>query len=112
MIETAVDDLIGSSEALIAALDAQDIEAIEGALPAFGASLAALKSSGKSSGKPSGGRERSPGLSASLEQALKLADVARIRVHYLADRTRQQIDMLATAAGRFDCTPATYARPR
>ena len=108
MIETAVDALIGSSEALIAALDAQDIEAIEGALPTFGASLAALKSSGK----PSGGRERSPGLSARLEQAFKLADVARIRVHYLADRTRQQIDMLATAAGRFDCTPATYARPR
>lgn len=108
MIETAVDDLIASSEALIAALDAQDIEAIEGALPAFGASVAALKSSGKSSS----GRQRPPGLSARLEQALKLADAARIRVRYLADRTQQQIDMLATAAGRFDCTPATYARSR
>lgn len=104
MSQGAVDDLIGSSEALIAALDAQDIEAIEGALPAFGASIAALKSPGV--------WQQAPGLSARLEQALKLADAARVRVRYLADRTQQQIDLLATAAGRFDCTPATYTRPR
>jgi hypothetical protein len=104
MSQDAIDRLIGSSEALIAAIDAQDIEAIEGALPAFGASVAALKTPGH--------WQRSPGHSARLEQARQLADAARIRVRYLADRTQQQIDLLATAAGRFDCTPATYARPR
>ena len=104
MTEAAIDRLIGSSEALVAALDAHDIDAIEGALPAFGASIEQLKSSG--------GWQRSPELSARLARALALADAARTRVRYLADRTTQQIDMLATAAGRFDCTPATYARPR
>ncbi|RYD95475.1 MAG: hypothetical protein EOP61_19695 [Sphingomonadales bacterium] len=88
MNEAAIDRLIASSEALIAALDAQDIDAIEGALPAFGASVQALKSPG--------GWQRSPGFSARLEQALALADAARTRVRYLADRTQQHIDMLAT----------------
>lgn len=103
MNQAAVDRLIGSSEALIAALDAHDIDAIEAAIPAFGESVALLKS-------PGGGLP-SPGLPARLEKALALADAARARVRYLADRTQQRIDMLATAAGRFDCTPATYGRP-
>lgn len=100
MNEDAVDRLIGSSEALIAALDAHDIDAIEAALPAFGESVAALKSPGV--------LHRTPGLQARLAEAMSLADAARARVRYLADRTQQRIDMLANAAGRFDCTPATY----
>ena len=104
MTEAAVDGLIASSEALIAAFDAHDIEAIEAALPAFGQSVAALKSPGV--------LNRTPGLSVRLAEAMKLADAARARVRYLADRTQQRIDMLATAAGRFDCTPAVYGRPR
>ena len=104
MNEAAVDGLIVSSEALIAAFDAHDIEAIEAALPAFGQSIAALKSPGV--------LHKTPGLSARLAEAMKLADAARARVRYLADRTQQRIDMLATAAGRFDCTPATYGRGR
>lgn len=100
MNEAVVDRLIGSSEALIAAFDAHDINAIEAALPAFRQSIAALKSPGSFS--------KTPGLLARLAEAMKLADAARVRVHYLADRTQQRIDMLATAAGRFDCTPATY----
>ncbi|KKC25290.1 hypothetical protein [Sphingomonas sp. SRS2] len=104
MTEAAVDGLIASSEALIAALDAHDIEAIEAALPLFGQSVAALKSPGVFN--------KTPGLSARLAEAMKLADSARARIRYLADRTQQRIDMLATAAGRFDCTPATYANTR
>lgn len=104
MSEAAVDGLIASSEALIAALDAHDIEAIEAALPVFRQSVAALKSPG--------GFNRTPGLSARLGEAMKLADSARARVRYLADRTQQRIDMLASAAGRFDCTPAVYGRNR
>lgn len=104
MNEASVDRVIGSSEALIAAFDANDIEAIEAALPAFGQSIAALKSPGVFS--------KTPGLSSRLTEAMELADAARARVRYLADRTQQRIDMLATAAGRFDCTPAVYRRPR
>ncbi|KQX26121.1 MULTISPECIES: hypothetical protein [unclassified Sphingomonas] len=103
MNERAVEDLIASSEALIAALDAHDIDAIETALPAFGRSVEAL-------GAP-GDWTTSPGVRARLEEAMRLADGARARVRYLADRTQQRIDMLAVAAGRFDCTPATYGRP-
>jgi len=102
--EAAIDHLIASSEALIASLDAQDIEAIESTLPAFDKSVQHVKSVGA--------WEQSPETSARLTRALSLADAARTRVRYLADRTQQQIDLLATAAGRFDCAPATYGRPR
>lgn len=98
----AVDDIIGSSEALIAALDAHDIDAIEAALPAFGRSVEILR-------KP-GDWQRSPGLHARFEKAAALVDTALFKARYQADRTQQHMDMLAAAAGRFDCTPATYSR--
>jgi len=103
MTDLAVEGLIASSEALIAALDAHDIDAIETALPAFGRGVDALR----------GARSvpATPGSRARLEEAMRLADAARTRVRYLTDRTQQRIDLLANAAGRFDCTPATYARP-
>nr|WP_047169465.1 hypothetical protein [Sphingomonas sp. Y57] len=103
MSHSVVDDLILSSEALIAALDTHDIDAIEAALPALARSVAALDTIDRA--------RLSPQLRARLEEAMHLADGARARVRYLADRTRQQIDLLAVAAGRFDCTPATYGRP-
>lgn len=98
----AVDSIIGSSEALIAALDAHDIDAIEAALPAFGRSVEALKNPGD--------WERSPGLRSRFEEAASLVDAALFKVRYLGDRTQQRIDILAAATGRFDCTPSTYAR--
>ena len=98
----AVNGIIASSEALIAALDAHDIVAIETSLKAFGDSVATIRSVGN--------WERSPELSARLSEALRLADAARTRVRYLADSNRQQLDMLAMAAGRFDHTPVTYGR--
>ena len=104
MSKAAIDSLIESSEALIAALDRHDIDAIEGALTLFGESVRQVKSSG--------GWQRSPELSARVRDALKLADAARTRVRVLADRTQQRIDLLAAAAGRFDVTPVTYSRPR
>ncbi|MES2498878.1 MAG: hypothetical protein V4618_22405 [Pseudomonadota bacterium] len=103
MNDLAVEGLIASSEALIAALDAHDIDAIETALPAFGRGVEALRV--PDAVLPS------PGARARLEEAMRLADAARTRVRYLTDRTQQRIDLLANAAGRFDCTPATYARP-
>lgn len=103
MSGSALDGLIGSSEALIAALDANDVDAIEAALPALRRCVEALKSPGA--------QNWSPGLRARVEQALGVSDAARARIRYLSDRTQQRLDMLAAAAGRFDCTPATYGRP-
>ena len=104
MSEVVVERLILSSEALIAALDSHDIDAIEDAVAAFGQSVEALK--------VPGGWPQTANPPARLAEALKLADAARARVRYLSDRTRQRIDMLAVATGRFDCTPATYGRQR
>lgn len=100
--EAVIDRVIESSEALIAAFDAHDIDAIEAALPAFGSSVGALKTPGA--------WQQAPGLFARLEKAMALADVARTRALCLADHNRQRIDLLAAAAGRFDATPATYGR--
>ena len=52
--EAAVERMIASSEALIAALDAHDIQAIETTIASFGESVEQLKSSGS--------WQRSPGL--------------------------------------------------
>ena len=104
MSEVVVERLILWSEALIAALDSHDVDALEAAMPLFGETVEALKTLRD--------RPRSTALSPRLTEALKLADAARARVRYLSDRTQQRIDMLAVAAGRFDCTPATYGRPR
>jgi len=98
----AIDHVIESSEALIAAFDAQDIDAIETALPAFASSVEALKTPGA--------LRQAPGLFARVEEAVALADAARTRALCLADHSRQRIDLLAAAAGRFDATPATYGR--
>jgi hypothetical protein len=102
--EAAVDRLIAASEALIAALDRHDVEAIERALPEFDESVRQLKSSSD--------WKRSPELLARLKQARALTSAARTRVRYLADHNRHQLDMLATATGRSDYTPIAYTRPR
>lgn len=105
--DVVIDRLIASSEALIAAFDAHDIEAIETALPAFGSSVDAMKTPGAWQQAPG---LFAPSLFTKVEKALALADTARTRVLCLADHNRQRIDLLAAAAGRFDATPATYGR--
>lgn len=99
-----VERLIGASAALIAALDAHDVDAIETVLPAYDESIVALKSPGD--------WQRSPGLFVRLKHALELAEAARIRIRMMADANRQRTDLLAAAAGRFDCMPVTYAPGR
>lgn len=102
MSQTIVDALAASSAALVAALDAQDIDAIEKTLPDLTARVAEMKARGAWA--------PSPRLKQSLHAALEIVDGARFRLRYLSDRNQQHIDMLAEAAGRFDCTPATYSR--
>ena len=103
MSDHALNALIAAETAIIAALDADDIVAIEAALPILGEAVSGLKA--HRSWQPT------PGLLDRLRTALTLADGARVRLRYLADRKQRQLDLLATAAGRFDHAPATYARP-
>lgn len=103
MSDTAVDGLIAAETALIAALDADDIGAIEQAITLFGACFEGLRTPGPWT--------QVPGVLERLQHAYKLSEEARVRVRYLADRNQQRIDLLAAAAGRFDCAPATYGRP-
>ena len=103
MSDTVIADLIGAETAMIAALDADDIDAIEAALPIFGKAVSRMKAEDA--------WRQTPGVVDRLRHALTLADAARVRILYLADRNVRRMDLLATAAGRFDCTPATYGRP-
>lgn len=103
MSDAVVAGLIAAETAMIAALDADDIDALEAALPIFGESVKKMK--------PAGAWRQTPGIADRLRHALALAEAARVRVRYLADRNVRRMDLLATAAGRFDCTPATYGRP-
>ena len=102
MSDVVIERLIASSEALIAAFDAHDIDAIETAMPAFGSSVEAMKTSGA--------WKQAPGLFARVEKAMQLADVARTKALCLADHSRQRIDLLAAASGRFDATVPTYGK--
>lgn len=103
MSDTVLDALIAAETAIIAALDADDIVAIEAALPLLGASVGDLRTDGV--------WRKTPAMIERVRQAFDLTEAARVRIRYLADRNRRRIDLLATAAGRFDRTPATYTRP-
>lgn len=104
MNEAAIDRVIASGEALIAALDAHDLDALEAAFPDFGDKVKLLKSASGWAGTPQM-RDR-------LRRAMEIADAARTRVRYLTDHNRQRIDLLSQAAGRLDCAPIAYSRPR
>jgi hypothetical protein len=93
---TDVDRVIAAQAALIAALDASDVAAIEAATTTLSGLLTALRSSGAVVGAP---RER-------VDHALRQSDAARTRINYLADRTRQRLDRLAERRG--GRRPATY----
>jgi len=95
--------MIAAETALIAALDADDLPAIEAVLPMLGAAAAGLRTDGV--------WQKKPEILDRLRSAIALADAARVRIRYLADRNQRRIDMLAAAAGRFDSAPATYTRP-
>lgn len=87
MSAAALDGLIASEEGLIAALDGGDAAAIEAALLAFRYALEEVKAAG--------GWREAPRIVERITHALQLADAARIRTNYLADRTRRQLDRLA-----------------
>ena len=100
MSEVAVDQLIAREDALIAALDGQDVEHIERATRDMRDAVASVAAAG--------GWRTAPELAARLAQALRLAGAAGGRLNYLADRNRRQLERLAAISG--EALPTAYLR--
>ena len=86
-------------EALIAALDANDIAAIEAAVAAFGDSALALRNSDAPLG---------PDAAARALELRRLSDLAQMRVNFLTDMVRRRLERLGAGGGRGQV--ALYAR--
>ncbi|PZU11560.1 hypothetical protein [Sphingomonas sp.] len=92
MTAAALEELIEREEALVAALDAGDIGAVERLTRDMAAALAAVAASG-------GWSERRD-LKDRVTQSLRLAEAAGGRVNYLADDNRRRIERLTALTGR------------
>lgn len=101
MSGVVLDRLIGAEETLISALDGDEAEAIEQALVGFADAIDGLKG-------VAGWRD-APSVVIRVTHALQLAEAARIRTVYLADRTRRQIERL-TAIGKGAGSGLAYGR--
>ncbi len=96
-----LDRLIHSEQALIDALDGDEADTIERSLIGFADAIEGLKG-------VAGWRD-SPDVVIRVTHALQLAEAARIRTLYLADRTRRQIEQL-TALGAGTGKALAYGR--
>jgi len=92
MSEAAVTALIDAEEALIDALDRDEIESLETAVRAFGRAVEVVRAAGAWHARPE--------LPDKIKHALKLAEAAGARVNFLSDRNRRRLDMLNGAAGK------------
>lgn len=95
---TAIADLQAQ---MIAALDRQDVAAIEATTSALAQASARLKSYGA--------LHANDDSIAQINQALRQNDAAKTRLAFLADRNRQKIDALATL--RSGHTLHSYKKP-
>ncbi len=84
-----VEAVIAAQAALIAALDGGDVAMIERATAALSETLDAVRGKG---GVHDVGRHR-------VDHALAQSEAARMRVNFMADRTRQRLDRLAARRG-------------
>jgi hypothetical protein len=100
MSDSALQQLNDAQTALIAALDARDVDAIEAANAAVAVAVEEVRVVG-------GWRDR-PGLRDELVQILKRAEAARGHINALADRNRRELDKLISLAGPPRAT--AYAR--
>lgn len=95
-----LDRLASAHEALIRALDANDLAGIEGATAALAEAVDAAKAIGVG--------QQAPGLKDRLSSLAVLAQAAQVRVNFLTDGVRRRTDMLAAMAGR---APTLTYRP-
>jgi hypothetical protein len=89
--ETVLQQLNDAQTALLAALDAHDVDAIEAANAAVAVAVEEVRVVG-------GWRERT-GLRDDLIHILKGAEAARGRINALADKNRRSLDKLINLAG-------------
>jgi len=97
LLETLLDE----QRALIAALDADDVDAIARHSAGVGDAVAGVRAHPE--------RFSGPEAKALAEEALALADTARARVNVLADLTSRRLTRLAVATGKGNAAP-TYGR--
>jgi hypothetical protein len=93
-----LDRLAASHEALIRALDGNDLRAIEAATGSLAVAVAAVRADGDWG--------RTPGLRERLLSLAALAQAAQIRVNFLTDTIRRRVDALAAMRGQHP--PITY----
>ena len=91
MSDSALQQLSDAQAALMAALDAHDVDAIDAANAAVAVAVEEVRVVG-------GWRER-PGLREDLIQILRSAEAARGHVNALADQNRRSLDKLISLAG-------------
>jgi hypothetical protein len=101
MSTAALEALVHEQRALIAALDADDVAGIERHTATLQDAILRVRALG---GTFSSGDARRL-----VEEAMTLADAARIRVNVLADMTGRRLVRLATATGKGEAHP-TYGR--
>lgn len=100
MSHAALERMIARQEALSAALDGHDVAALERAASALNTAVQEVAASG--------GWHAGAELRGRLRLSLQLADAAKARINYLADRTRRRLDRLAALTGE----PRTQAYGR
>lgn len=101
MSTAALEALIAEQKALIAALDSDDVDAI--ALHTNGVDEALVRI------RAVPARFTASEAKALVEEAMRLADAARVRVNVLADMTSRRLERLAATTGKGNATP-TYGR--
>jgi hypothetical protein len=87
-----IETLIACQSALLDALDAGDVAAIEDTTARVAAAVAAVRARG---GWTDGAPEKDR-----ISHALKQAEAARTRVNFLTDRTRRRIERLSELRGQ------------
>ncbi len=91
----SIETLIATEQALIAALDADDVAGIAAHSAGIAEAIDAIRAT--------------PVDPARAEEAMRLADAARVRINLLADTTAQRLTRLAAATGIGTAAP-TYGR--
>lgn len=97
MSTAALEALIGEQKALIAALDADDVDAIAHHTAGVDDALVRIRALAP---RFTGSEDK-----ALVEEAMRLADAARVRVNVLADMTSRRLARLAATTGKGNATP-------
>ena len=101
MAEATLGRLVAAETTLIHALDGDDVGLVEAAMADLGECVTAVRAIG--------GWRATPAIMDHLVEGLALAEAARIRINYLADRNHRRLDLLMATAGAQRPTPA-YGR--